>query len=98
LNTKILVVDDEAKIRDIIVPYLEQEGYLVLTADTGKRALQVAAAEKPALVVLDWMLPEMNGIDVCRELRKLGSIGIMMLTAKSDEFDKIIGLEVGADD
>jgi DNA-binding response OmpR family regulator len=98
LETTILVVDDETKILGVIVPYLEQEGFKVITAETGKKALQLAKTEKPALVVLDWMLPEMSGIEVCRELRMLGTIGIIMLTAKAEETDKIIGLEVGADD
>jgi DNA-binding response OmpR family regulator len=98
VNTTILVVDDEEKIVDIIVPYLQQEGYRTLTARTGKQALQIAKADHPSLVVLDWMLPETSGIEVCRELRRIGSIGIIMLTAKSEETDKIIGLEVGADD
>jgi DNA-binding response OmpR family regulator len=94
----VLVVDDESKIVDIIVPYLQQEGFRTLTANTGKQALQIARSDKPALVVLDWMLPELSGIEVCRELRTIGSIGIIMLTAKAEETDKIIGLEVGADD
>jgi DNA-binding response OmpR family regulator len=98
VNTTILVVDDEEKIVDIIVPYLQQEGYRTLTAHTGKQALQIVKGDHPSLVVLDWMLPEMSGIEVCRELRRIGSIGIIMLTAKSEETDKIIGLEIGADD
>ncbi|OCT16359.1 DNA-binding response regulator [Paenibacillus pectinilyticus] len=98
MENTILVVDDEAKIRDILVPFLKEEGFRVLTAGTGKQALQMAQSDKPDLVVLDWMLPEMSGIDVCRELRKLSQIGIIMLTAKTEEIDKIVGLEVGADD
>jgi DNA-binding response OmpR family regulator len=98
METTILVVDDETKILEIIVPYLQQEGFRILTAKTGRQALQLARQEKPMLVVLDWMLPEMSGIEVCRELRSMGSIGVIMLTAKSEETDKIIGLEVGADD
>ncbi|MDB5055717.1 MAG: PhoP family transcriptional regulator [Bacilli bacterium] len=98
METTILVVDDEVKILEIIVPFLKQEGFKILTATTGKSALQIAKLEKPALVLLDWMLPEMSGLEVCRELRKTSSLGIIMLTARSDETDKIIGLEVGADD
>jgi DNA-binding response OmpR family regulator len=94
----ILVVDDEAKIREVVAPFLKEEGYRVLTAETGKQAMQLALSDKPDLVVLDWMLPEMSGIDVCRELRKMSAIGIIMLTAKTEEIDKIVGLEVGADD
>ncbi|MDB5083695.1 MAG: PhoP family transcriptional regulator [Bacilli bacterium] len=98
MDTTVLIVDDEAKILEIIVPFLKQEGFQILTAETGKRALEIAKSEKPSLVVLDWMLPELSGIEVCRELRKTGPMGIIMLTAKSEEMDKIIGLEVGADD
>ena len=98
MASTILVVDDEAKIREIIAPYLKQEGYRVITAETGKQALQSARTEKPDLVILDWNVPETNGIDVCRELRQNSTVGIIMLTAKADEIDKIVGLEVGADD
>jgi DNA-binding response OmpR family regulator len=98
VETTLLIVDDEVKILQIIVPFLQQEGFRVVTAETGNRALQLARTEKPSLVVLDWMLPEKSGIEVCRELRKMGPVGIIMLTAKTDEMDKIIGLEVGADD
>lgn len=98
MEMTILIVDDEPKILDVIVPFLKQEGFKIITAETGKKALQLAKSEKPSLVVLDWMLPEMSGIEVCRELRMLGSMGIIMLTAKAEETDKVIGLEVGADD
>jgi DNA-binding response OmpR family regulator len=69
-----------------------------LTATTGRAAIQIVKEKKPSLVVLDWMMPEMSGIDVCRELRKTSGIGIIMVTARIEESDKIIGLEVGADD
>ncbi|MEX1031476.1 MAG: response regulator transcription factor [Paenibacillaceae bacterium] len=98
MEKTLLLVDDELKMLEIMAPYLRQEGYRVVTATTGKQALSIAKAENPLLVVLDWMLPEMSGIDVCRELRMTGSYGIIMLTAKTDETDKIIGLEIGADD
>ena len=94
----LLLVDDEQKVLDFIEPFLKQEGYHTITARTGKEALQLARAKKPSLVVLDWMLPEMSGIDVCRELRKISQMGIIMVTARSEEADKVIGLEVGADD
>jgi len=94
----LLLVDDEQKVLDFMEPFLRQEGFRTITAKTGREALQIAMREKPALVVLDWMLPEMSGIEVCRELRKMGRMGIIMVTARSDETDKIIGLEVGADD
>jgi DNA-binding response OmpR family regulator len=98
MSNTLLLVDDEEKMLEFMVPYLNQEGFQIVTAKTGKEALKKAKEHKPDLVVLDWMLPEMNGIDVCRELRKSTQIGIIMVTARTDETDKIIGLEVGADD
>jgi DNA-binding response OmpR family regulator len=98
METTLLLVDDEVKLLEAMSEFLQQEGYRIVTATTGKLALSVAKVENPALVVLDWMLPEMNGMEVCRELRKMGSYGIIMLTAKTEETDKIIGLEMGADD
>lgn len=95
---KLLLVDDERKVLDFMEPFLRQEGYHTITAVTGSEALAKAKDQRPALVVLDWMLPEMSGIDVCRELRKISRMGIIMVTARTDEVDKIIGLEVGADD
>jgi len=94
----LLLVDDEAKMLESMAPYFRQEGYEVVTASTGTEALRKARGLKPAVVVLDWMLPEMSGIDVCRELRRTSGAGIIMVTARSDETDKIVGLEVGADD
>lgn len=98
METTLLLVDDEKKIVESMAEYLHNEGYRIITARTGKEALAVAQAEKPALVVLDWMLPELSGIDVCRALRSSVACGIIMLTAKTEEMDKIVGLEVGADD
>jgi DNA-binding response OmpR family regulator len=94
----LLLVDDEDQVLEFMGPFLRQEGFHTLTAKTGTEALKLAATQQPSLVVLDWMLPEMSGIEVCRELRKLGRMGIIMVTARTDETDKIIGLEVGADD
>jgi DNA-binding response OmpR family regulator len=94
----ILLVDDEEKVLEFMSPFLQQEGFQIITAKTGREALKKVKDHKPILVVLDWMLPEMSGIDICRELRKMGGMGIIMLTARSEETDKIIGLEVGADD
>jgi DNA-binding response OmpR family regulator len=94
----LLLVDDEEKVLEFMEPFLRQEGFEIVTAKTGKEALQKAKEVKPSLVVLDWMLPEMSGIEVCRELRKTSRVGIIMVTARTDETDKIIGLEVGADD
>lgn len=94
----LLLVDDEEKVLDFMEPFLRQEGFRTATAQTGTEALRKAEEIKPSLVVLDWMLPEMSGIDVCRELRKRHRMGIIMVTARTEETDKIIGLEVGADD
>ncbi len=98
---KILVVDDEPVLVETIAYNLEQAGYQVITAADGASALQAARREVPDLIILDIMLPEMDGLEVCRQLRRENStatIPIMMLTAKSDEIDKVVGLEVGADD
>lgn len=95
----LLLVDDEPQVLGFMEPYLRQEGFHIVTATTGAQALALANEHKPALVVLDWMLPEMSGIEVCRRLRSGSShTGIIMVTAKTDEMDKIVGLEVGADD
>ncbi|CAG7657539.1 response regulator transcription factor [Paenibacillus allorhizosphaerae] len=98
MTHKLLLVDDEEKVLEFMEPFLQGEGYITVTARTGKEALAKAREIKPSLVVLDWMLPEMSGLDVCRELRKMGPVGIIMVTARTDETDKIVGLEVGADD
>lgn len=95
---KILVVDDEKKIVDIVKAYLEREGYKVLVAYEGKSALELAKLQLPDLIVLDLMLPEISGWDVCRTLRKDSDIPIIMLTARDETTDKIVGLELGADD
>lgn len=94
----ILVVDDEANIRDLARMYLEQEGYRVLTANDGRLALEAIQAEAPSLMVLDLMLPEMDGWEVCRRVRAGSNLPILMLTARDDDIDKIVGLELGADD
>ncbi|MCL6443841.1 MAG: response regulator transcription factor [Alicyclobacillus sp.] len=98
METTVLLVDDEPKVLDVMKPFLQGEGFRVLVANTGREALRIVEEQNPNLVVLDWMLPEMSGLDVCRTLRKTSSIGIIMLTARTDEADKIVGLEVGADD
>jgi two-component system alkaline phosphatase synthesis response regulator PhoP len=98
MNEVILVVDDEPKIIKLARDYLEKAGYQVLAAGDGVTALQMARGEHPALVVLDLMLPEMDGLDVCRALRRESDVPIIMLTARSEEADRLIGLELGADD
>jgi two-component system OmpR family response regulator len=95
---KILVVDDERKIVEIVSAYLEREGYKVMAAYDGKSALEMARREAPDLVILDLMLPEVSGLDVTRTLRAASNIPIIMLTARDDVSDKIVGLELGADD
>ncbi|CAH1201887.1 MULTISPECIES: response regulator [Paenibacillus] len=94
----LLLVDDEEKVLEFMSSFLKNEGFQIVTAQTGMEALSKVEEVNPALVVLDWMMPNMSGLDVCREIRKRSQAGIIMLTAKSDEMDKIIGLEVGADD
>jgi DNA-binding response OmpR family regulator len=94
----ILVVDDEPKIVKLARDYLEHAGMNVVTAGDGKTALAVARSEKPDLIVLDLGLPEMDGLDVTRALRKESSVPIIMLTARGEETDKLVGLELGADD
>jgi len=95
---KILVVDDEAKLRRMIRTYLEQEGYQVAEAANGEEALFAARHEKPDLILLDVMMPKLNGIDFMRTYRKESDTPVIMLTARVDETDKVIGLELGADD
>jgi len=94
----ILLVDDEPTLRETVAEAMVLEGYLVSTASTGPEALTRFRASKPNLVLLDLMLPEMSGIEVCRVIRAESSVPIIMLTAKDSEVDKVVGLEVGADD
>ena len=95
---RVLVVDDEATLVDTIRYNLRREGYDVQVASEGNEALKLARATSPDLVVLDLMLPGIDGLEVCRQLRRDSTVPILMLTAKDDEIDKIVGLEVGADD
>ncbi|MFC1866242.1 response regulator transcription factor [Chloroflexota bacterium] len=97
-KSKILVVDDEKKIVTLIRAYLEHDGYQVVEAYDGKQALVVFQHEKPDLIILDIMLPELDGIEVCRQIRHSSDVPIIMLTAKDEDTDKIVGLELGADD
>ena len=94
----ILVVDDEPKILQIARDYMENAGYRVIAASDGAAALQRAQAEQPDLVVLDLGLPGMDGLDVCRQIRRSSEVPIIMLTARGEESDKLVGLELGADD
>jgi two-component system alkaline phosphatase synthesis response regulator PhoP len=98
-NTQtVLVVEDEASIASFVSLYLKNAGYGVKTAASGSEALAQAAAETPSLIILDLNLPDIDGIEVCRRLRKTSDVPILMLTARDEDVDKIIGLEVGADD
>lgn len=94
----ILIVDDEQRIIDLARMYIENEGFTVASSTDGRDALQKITTDKPALVVLDLMLPGMDGLEVCRRVRSQSDIPIIMLTARSDDIDKIVGLELGADD
>src|SRR5919205_169843 len=94
----ILVVDDEVKLRDLLRVYLEQEGYHVVEAANGREALYVARVEKPDLVILDLMMPEMGGYDFIRAFNKESTTPVIVLTARVEDQDKILGLELGADD
>lgn len=96
--SKILVVDDELNICELLKLYLENEGYTVFTANDGQAAVTAFQQKAPDLVLLDIMLPKMDGWQVCREIRKTSSTPIIMLTAKGETFDKVLGLELGADD
>jgi DNA-binding response OmpR family regulator len=95
---KILVVEDETTLRETLVYNLTRQGYSVETASDGQAALETARRVKPDLIVLDLMLPKLDGFEVCRILRQEMNVTILMLTARDDEIDRVIGLEMGADD
>ncbi|MGQ0569655.1 MAG: response regulator [Armatimonadota bacterium] len=94
----ILVVEDDAKMVNLLRLYLEREGFGVVTAYDGRAALEAAERGRPSLVILDLMLPHLDGIEVCRRLREASEVPILMLTARVDEVDKLLGLSLGADD
>ena len=96
--TRILIVEDEESFSDPLSYSLRKEGYEVAVADTGTDGLRIFSAHGADLVLLDLMLPGMSGTEVCREIRRTSSVPVIMLTAKDDEFDKVLGLELGADD
>jgi len=98
MGKKILVVDDEKKLVTILKGYLEQAGFSVATAYDGQQALTVFRHEKPALILLDLNLPQIDGLDVCRALRKESNVPVIMITARVEETDRLVGLELGADD
>ena len=98
MKTRIMVVDDDPNIRQLVSLYLEKEGFEVTAAERGDDAVKAFRASPPNLMLLDVMLPGMDGWQVCREVRKISNIPIIMLTAKDETFDKVLGLELGADD
>ena len=98
MNELVLVVDDEQKIVKIARDYLEKSGYRVLSSGDGLDALAAARSQRPDVIILDLMLPGMDGLDVCRTLRRESDVPVIMLTARSEETDRLIGLEIGADD
>jgi DNA-binding response OmpR family regulator len=96
--TRVLVVDDEPTVREVVAGYLRRDGHLVSEAADGPTALRLLDSEKPDLVVLDMMLPGVNGLDILRRIRASGDLPVIMLTARSEESDRVAGLELGADD
>ncbi len=98
MNPLVLVIEDDQKIADLVRLYLEKENYRVLTCSDGQEGLELALKTKPSLLILDRMLPGLEGLDVLRQLRVKISIPVIILSAKSDEIEKVVGLELGADD
>src|SRR5688500_10478583 len=98
MPSTVLVADDEKNIVQLIKLYLTNEGFLVETAADGQEALEKARRLRPDLVVLDLMMPRLDGLEVCRRLRKESNVPVIMLTARTDDVDKVVGLEIGADD
>lgn len=95
---KVLIADDEAPIREILKIYCEKEGFDVIEAADGAEAILKVQSEKPDIIILDIMMPVLDGLEVCKQVRKMSDIPIIMLTAKDDDDDRILGLEIGADD
>ena len=98
MRNRLLLVDDEVKILDMIDNYLKREGFETARASNGNEALELFRSQSFDLIVLDLMLPELDGLEVCKEIRRFSEVPIIMLTAKNDEIDKLLGLELGADD
>ncbi|MDQ7858562.1 MAG: response regulator transcription factor [Armatimonadota bacterium] len=98
MSPTVLVVEDDARITNLLRLYLEREGYGVVAAHDGREALEAAARGRPSLVILDLMLPHLDGVEVCRRLRETSDVPILMLTARVDEIDRLLGLSLGADD
>ena len=98
MNERILIVDDEASIHEVARAYLERDGFIVYSAYDGREGLEIALTKRPALIVLDLMLPDLSGEEICREVRSRSDVPILMLTAKSSEDQRVAGLQLGADD
>lgn len=98
LESPILIVEDDKNTSNLVATYLEKEGFSTIAAYDGERALELARIKKPGFVILDVMLPKVDGWEVCRELRKFSDVPILMLTAREEEIDRILGLSLGADD
>jgi len=98
VNERVLIVDDEPSVHEVVRAYLEREGFIVLSATNGRDGLRLAEDRRPALIVLDLMLPDLPGEEIAREVRRRSDVPILMLTARSAEEDRVAGLELGADD
>ena len=97
-KTRVLVIDDEENVCELITLYFEKAGYEVISSGSGTEGIEMIRTQKPELVILDLMLPDMDGLDVCKEIRKSSNVPLIMLTARVDEVDRVLGLEMGADD
>lgn len=95
---KVLVIDDEENVCELITLYFEKSGYEIMCTPDGMEGIEAVRSQKPDLVILDLMLPALDGLDVCKEIRKFSNIPLIMLTARVDEVDRVLGLEIGADD
>ncbi|MFA9560088.1 response regulator transcription factor [Evansella sp. AB-rgal1] len=95
---KVLIADDDQNVCEILGLYLRENHFTVIEANNGTKAMSVFQSEKPDIILLDIMMPEMDGLEVCKEIRKNSTVPIIMLTAKDEEFDRVLGLEIGADD
>jgi DNA-binding response OmpR family regulator len=98
MSARILIVDDEPAVTDLLAYNFRKAGYEILLAGDGREALNLACEAAPDLILLDLMIPEVDGLDVCRELRKTSQVPIIMITARGEEIDRVVGLELGADD
>jgi CheY-like chemotaxis protein len=98
MNERILIIDDEPSIHEVARAYLEREGFIVYSATDGRQGLELAMSKRPQLVVLDLMLPDISGEEICRQLRERSDVALLMLTAKSSEDQRVEGLQLGADD